>query len=121
MKILIRKEPWMGMGYGTGAECKAHFDRNKNYSSEILPYAGEWMQVDTEYLFQNSFNGIGASGGLVHIRALMVDAVDLEDTFNSVEEWQEAVTKHYAKSWPGMPSKLPNYKMYKNGKGLEIR
>ncbi len=73
-----------------------------NYERSLRQYQGKWMEVDTKYLFEMSFNGIMEGGGIIDVQAAwLVQAVDISPEFNNLEEWIAAVQKRYDKDWPG--------------------
>ena len=74
--------------------------------------AGQFVPVDTEFLFENQFNtpdGIGSKNGL-RVMAREIDAVDFSPEFEDVDEFMEAVAERYSRDWPGMElsSEFPN-------------
>lgn len=71
------------------------------YEGKMRDHQGDWMEVDTQYLFDLAFNGIHKSGGLMHVDHTLVTAVDISPEFKTLDEWIAAVQKRYDKDWPG--------------------
>lgn len=80
--------------YGIGGHFKQYWD-------VLIGYEGQWVEVDTTYLFTQSFNAILDTNGIFDIQQNIVADVDLSPEFNSIDEWIEAVQKRYDKDWPG--------------------
>lgn len=111
MKILLRtsEDDFIRHVYGsTWAEKKSRFqlkmdhgDHFPKYFTVMNGFDGQWVEVDTEWLFTHSFNAIMDNNGVYDVQQEFVKAVDLEPEFSSIDEWIAAVQKRYDKDWPG--------------------
>lgn len=80
--------------------------QQRSYRDKLRPFQGEWLVVDTEYVFSDQFNIREPS---VRLMARLCDGLDLNHeeegskSFLSVEALENHVRAHYARSWPGSP------------------
>lgn len=72
-----------------------------HYTALLTSYQGEWILVDTQYLFTMSFNVILDNNRLFDVQHYLVDKVDISPEFSSFEQWVQAVQDRYNKDWPG--------------------
>jgi hypothetical protein len=107
MRIKITEHYWArhvsSMPGKTGAEKEAMAEPTAYKGSPSRPWhdtmtaiQGQWVEVETEFLFEDQFNTDTARGECRYI-----DAIDFSPEFGDVEEFLEAVQKRYDKDWPG--------------------
>jgi hypothetical protein len=72
----------------------------RRWRNEIIrPHCGEWVPVDTEFVFDDQFNiDIGPKGARIHARLL--DGIRF-GMFETLERYERAVQDRYALAWPG--------------------
>ena len=57
---------------------------------------GQWIEVETEFLFEDQFNTETA-----RVDCAYIDAIDFSPEFANVEDFLAAVQTRYNKDWPG--------------------
>lgn len=91
----------------------------REYTNVLRPNQGKWIDVSTEHLFEDQFNGIkhGYVQGddkynvpYIHIDLDIVDEVQF--IHGDFEDFQEGVRARYAMDWPGREA-FPKYVMRK--------
>lgn len=87
----------------TWAEKRSRYPHiiDPHYTALLTGYQGMWVDVDTKYLFTQSFNVVLDNNGLYDVQYYLVDKVDISPEFNSFEEWVAAVQARYDVDWPG--------------------
>jgi len=109
-----------GMGLKTGAQYKDFTAQSRalpsmtNWFAFMDFAAGKWVEVETDYLFDDQFN-VGDPPGFVppadrdprttgaRVALRFVDAIDFAPEFSGPEDYLQEVQKRYDIHWPGGP------------------
>lgn len=101
MKILITndiEDVYMSFPGKTMAEKKtAYYNSHWQWREALEKSMGEWVEVETDHLFEDQFNTADARFQGLWI----IKAVDLSPEFKDREEFIAAVQKQYDEKWPG--------------------
>ena len=107
MRVRIAKNWWeryVSSQIGrTWAEKLCHAERAVHgncakWAEGMRAASGKWVEVETEYLFEDQFNIAKPS---VRLELRLIDAIDFGPEFKHVGEFEAAVKKRYEKDWPG--------------------
>ncbi len=102
MKILITDswdDVYSSMGGSTRAEQKVSWERAfPAYKVSLTEAMGQWVEVETDHLFEDQFNTKNARFGGLWI----IKDIDFAPEFKNKEEYIAAVQKQYNEKWPGI-------------------
>lgn len=76
----------------------------RHYRNLIRDYQGQWLVVETEYVFDDQFNILEPS---IRLQASLCDGVDFEHeeegsrSYDGLQNYVEHVAAQYARKWPG--------------------
>lgn len=107
MKIRISKDWWTHyvrrQPGKTQAEKECHAERifsspGRNWGKGMNAIKGNWIEVETEFLFEDQFN---ISNPDLRVYAKDIDGIDFSPEFDNLDEYRQAVQKRYNKDWPG--------------------
>lgn len=94
----VRRQPGK-----TQAEKECHAEctfssPGKNWGKGMGSIKGNWVEVETEFLFEDQFN---ISNPDLRVYAQDIDGIKFSPEFVNLDEYQKAVQKRYDKDWPG--------------------
>ena len=105
MKVRVSKDWWnhyVREQYGkTQAEKEARAENiwsspGRGWAETMQESKGQWLDVETEFIFEDQFNTKTA-----RVMAKHIDAIQFTPEYANLEEYQVAVQKRYDKDWPG--------------------
>lgn len=110
MKIRVDKKWWNHYVRGQAGKTQSEKESRaecifsspgRSWAKGMGAAGGEWLEVETKYVFSDAFNACKLDGGLMHVDAKFIDRIDFAPEFKDLDDFQAAVQKRYAKDWPG--------------------
>jgi hypothetical protein len=85
----------------TNAEKSSRAERifsspGRKWANRMNEKKGKWLDVETEFLFEDQFNT-----GHIRVMVKHIDGIDFKPEFENIDEFQAAVQERYNKDWPG--------------------
>ena len=125
MRIRISKDWWSHYVRGqfgkTQAEKEARAEvilegPGRSWALSMGEAAGAWLDVETDYLFEDQFNTES-----LRVNVKYIDAIDFSPEFANVDEFQAAVAARYSEAWPGRVVKCSVLRSYIKSGLIEVK
>ena len=94
MKILIRKTACSELLCRHNSSVTVDRFRPE-FLEKIEKFQGQWLTVETEFLFEDQFNVVEGNLRIMHD---IVEDIDFEEM--TYDEWRQKVVERYAIDWP---------------------
>ena len=116
MQIRISKGWWShyvrGQSGSTQADKETSAERiwsgpGRNWAKGMMKAQGQWLAVETKFLFEEQFNVKS-----MRVMTKHIDGIRFSPEFTGIDEFEKAVRARYAKDWPGSKVKCRVLRSY---------